>query len=273
VARMSKYEKIRNKRERTFQNKLLAVPKRSRIGIVINSAFFIWCISALFLTLGGGYVTNHQQCMREADQLIERKKLVSQEGAGRRLAFSIALESATTPRKLPSTPTNAGSVVPEFAKMSYFDVQLELSKLLGRIEYEELPDSSLRKARAEWSEFNGQQADRLFDEFQKPIEDGKPPKVDPTHELKSRKLYSQLFNNFASFLNDIDTYAYYFQPDCTALKTLGVALGYKPQIVLASLSPLFNDGTTKDTFAEAIEGFNKLKSDTLALNKAKTSAK
>jgi hypothetical protein len=251
---------------------LSTVPKRNLFLAIINSAIFIWCISALFLTLGGGYVTNHQQCMREADQLIERRKLVSQELAGRRLAFSMTLENATTLQKLPSAPTKVGTSVPEFSKMSYLDIQMELLKLGSRLAYEELPDSSIRNAQVTWSKFNSQQADRLYDEFQKPVDD-KPTKVDPVHELKSRKLYSQLFNDFASFLNDIDTYAYYFQPDCTPLKTLGVALGYKPQIVLASVSPLFASDEVKKTFADAIEGFNKLKSDVLALNNAKTNAK
>jgi hypothetical protein len=269
VARMPKYEKLRNKRERTSQRLSLAnAPKRNIILAIINSAFFIWCISALFLTLGGGYVTNHQQCMREADQIIERRKVVSQEMFGRQLAFSTALENATTLQKLPSGPTIAGSTLPEFSKMSYLDVQMELLKMGNRFAYEVLPDSSIHNAQLAWSEFNDQQADRLFDEFQKPL-DQKPTKIDPNLELRSRKLYSQLFNDFASFQHDLDAYAYYFQPDCTPLKTLEVALGDKPQIVLASVSPLFENGDIKSIFFEAIDRFNKLKSDVLALNNAK----
>jgi hypothetical protein len=33
--------------------------------------------------------------------------------------------------------------------------------------------------------------------------------------------------------------AYSYEPDCTLLKTLGFALGYKAKIVKASVSPLF----------------------------------
>jgi hypothetical protein len=272
VARMPKYEKIRNRRERAFQDKLLTIPKRSRIGIVINSAFFIWCISALFLTLGGGYVTNHQQCMREADQIIERKKLISQEGAGRRLAFSIALESPTAPRQLPSMPTSAGSVAPELAKMSYVDVQLELSKLVGRIEYEKLPDTSISNAEQAWSDFNSEQVDQRYDEAKNSL-GMKAAKIDPNLDFKLNKLSAQLLARFADFMNDIDTYAYYFQPDCTALKTLGVALGYKPQIVLASVSPIFNSDAVRTSLDEDVQGFNKMKSEFLELNKAKSSSK
>jgi hypothetical protein len=50
------------------------------------------------------------------------------------------------------------------------------------------------------------------------------------------------------------------------LKTLGVALGYKTQIVLASVSPLLESSGVKDISSEAIERFNQLKSDVIALN-------
>ena len=88
---MLESELQRQKRERNFQQRVLnavEAPKRNRFLAVINSAFFLWCISALFLTVGGGYLTNHQQCVREADQLIERRSLLTQELYGRQLAFS-----------------------------------------------------------------------------------------------------------------------------------------------------------------------------------------
>jgi hypothetical protein len=263
---MPKYEKIRNRREQASRKLMSAtVPKRNIVLAIINSAIFIWFISAIFLTLGGGYVTYHQQCMRDADQIIERHRMINQEMVGRRLAFSNAIEAANTVQKLPSGLTKGGSAsVPEFSKMSYFDVQMELVKFGSRIAYEELPDSSISTARLAWGEFNHQQADRLFDDFQKPL-DAKPIKIDPNVELRSRKLYLQLFNDFASFEYNIDTYAYYFHPDCAPLKLLGVALGYKPAIVLASISPLYHD-IAKSTLAEDIEGFHRLKSDILALN-------
>jgi hypothetical protein len=268
---MPKYEKIRNERDRASQKRLLT-PKRNTVLAVINSAFFIWCISAALLTVGGGYVTNHQQCMREADQIIERRNLFSQELSSRRLAFSTALENATVLQKLPYGPTTAGSIVPEFSKKSYLDVLMESLSVGRRVAYEELPDPSIRNAQLAWSEFNHQQADGLFDEVQKPLNDN-PTKIDPAFELRSRKLYSQLFNDFESFQHDIDTYAYYFEPDCTPLKTLGVALGYKPPIVLASVSPLFGNESNKSIFVEALERFNKLKSDILSLNDSKATAK
>ncbi len=273
MAGMPKYEKIRNKRERASQKLLSAsVPKRNIVFAIINSAFFIWCLSAALLTVGGGYVTNHQLCMREADQLNERRNLISREMFGRQLAFSVTLENVTTLKKLPSGPTAAGSAVPEFSKMTYFDVQQEFLKVLSRIEYEELPDSSISNVQRAWSEFNSEQADGLRDEFNKPLDD-RLKKIDPNFELRSRKLYSKLFNDFGFFQHNIDTYAYYFHADCSPLKSLGVALGYKPRIVLGSVSPIFESGAIKNTFADAIERFNKLKSDILSLNNAKIIAK
>jgi hypothetical protein len=91
-----------------------------------------------------------------------------------------------------------------------------------------------------------------------------PTQVDPELELRSRKLYGQLFNGLSLFQHDVDTYAYYFQPDCTPLKTLRVALGFKSPIVLASVSPIFGSAAIKQTFHDDIEGFNKMKSDMLS---------
>ena len=87
VARMPKYEKIRNERDRAHQKKSLGVPKRNVVLAVINSGFFLWLLSAALLTGGGGYITNHQECMREANQLIQRRSLVSEEMFGRLVAY------------------------------------------------------------------------------------------------------------------------------------------------------------------------------------------
>jgi hypothetical protein len=50
------------------------------------------------------------------------------------------------------------------------------------------------------------------------------------------------------------------------LKSPGGALGYKSLIVFISVSPLLESGGVKDILSEAIERFNQLKSDVIALN-------
>jgi hypothetical protein len=272
VRRMPKYEKFRNERERAFQKRVLASgSKRNVFFAVINSGFFLWLLSAVLLTIGGGYITNHQQCMREADQLIERRNKISNELSGRQLAFSSALEVVTTLKQLRYGPSTLGSTVPELSKLSYLEVQQEWWKLLNRTEYDELPNTPIRSTRNEWSEFNRREADRGFEEVQRPIDD-KPRKLDPNLEFRSRKLYVQLFNGLDSFLQDIERLAYYFEPNCSPMRTLGVALGYKPQIVHARVSPLVETDSF-NLLADSIEGFNKLKSEMVSLNNEKKLAK
>src|SRR5215469_1400068 len=65
-----------------FQQRLLAAvekPERNRLLAVINSAFFLWVMSALLLSIGGSYITNHKQCLDDAEKVIERRSHLSQE--------------------------------------------------------------------------------------------------------------------------------------------------------------------------------------------------
>jgi hypothetical protein len=270
VAKMPKYEKIRNRRERIVSKALASGSRKNVLFAVINSAFFLWCLSALLLTIGGGYITNHQQCMRDADQLVERRNMVSKELSGRLSAFFAALEAATTLKQLPVSPSASGSAVSELSKLSYFDVQQEWWKILSRTEYDELPYTSIRNTQIDWLKFNHDQAHKSFEEAQLPV-DGKARKLDPTLEFRFRKLHRRLFVGLESFQYDIDRLAYYYEPNCTPLRTFAVALGYKPQIVRARVSP-FIENEILNPLAETIEGFDKLKSETMLINSAMMAA-
>jgi hypothetical protein len=228
-------------------------PKRNIVLIVVNSASFFWFLSAALLAAGGGYVANHEACLREADQLIERRSLISFELLGRQRSSSIKLESSSAYNGAPSGSSNAGSSVPEFSKMTYGDVQQEWLKALRRVEYEELPDGSIEQLQREWLEFNPQVADEPFGDVNKPIRND-AVKINPVLESKVRKLRSPLFSGYDSFLRDLDTYVYFFQTNCTPLRTLGVAFGHKPQIVLASVSPLFENGSMRRSLQGRLAG-------------------
>jgi hypothetical protein len=68
----SQHDHLREKREREFQQRLLAVlektPKTARFA-VINSPIVIWVLSAIFVTLGGGYYTTYHQCVDDARRI------------------------------------------------------------------------------------------------------------------------------------------------------------------------------------------------------------
>jgi hypothetical protein len=262
VARMPRYEKIRNQRDRAFKKRSIA-PKRNIVLAIINSAFFLWFLSAVLLTVGGGYITNHQQCMRDADALIERRHTISQELNGRENALLSELEAATTLSKLPDTfSSTKGSFYPQWSKHSFFYVAMEETiGLANRTQYDSLPETEILKTQNKWSDFI-----RSIDESQKPME-GKPQKIEPNREFKRKKLGLQLLFSFRKFQREFNASAYNYQPDCTPLKTLGVALGYKPKNVRASVSPYFGDGNDiMGTLTEEIERLDQLKSDLLSLD-------
>jgi hypothetical protein len=48
----------------------------------VNSSFFLWVVSALFLTAGGWYLTKYQQCAKHSDEAVENLKKVSEEYSG-----------------------------------------------------------------------------------------------------------------------------------------------------------------------------------------------
>jgi hypothetical protein len=59
--KMPKYEKIRNQRSRQ------APVKSSRLWTFINSAFFLWLLSAVILSIGGAYFNQHLACITSAE--------------------------------------------------------------------------------------------------------------------------------------------------------------------------------------------------------------
>jgi len=66
--KMPKYAKLQNaRRPSTKEN-----DKRSRLAAIINSAFFLWCLTAVCVTFGGAYFSQVQKCMADADVLIDR---------------------------------------------------------------------------------------------------------------------------------------------------------------------------------------------------------
>ena len=67
MARMPKYEKIRNR----YAGRSRPQPTHSRFWIVANSSIFLWFLTATVLTAGGTFVSSYQQCKKDAEDQIE----------------------------------------------------------------------------------------------------------------------------------------------------------------------------------------------------------
>jgi hypothetical protein len=251
---MPRYEKLRNARLRGFRKEVLGAvepPKATRLWRFLNSAFVIWCLSAILLTVGGGYITNHQQCMRDADQIIDRRSHLASEIFGRNAAFATRVADAKT-LEPPFFPGKQGSLYPDLSNIPYREVERELWSINDRIEREELPDIEMQNAQIRWLDVMSSRADREFEKFRQPSLPSKPDEA-----LKEFKITVALQSLYDTFNRDLDMLAYFYRPDCTILKTLGTALGYKPQIVKASISPSFFLPDTRDILKDDIDQIDK----------------
>lgn len=262
---------LRQKREREFQERIIASlekPKGNRFWAFINSAIFIWFLSATVLAMGGGYITNHQQCLHDAEQIIDRRARLGLELAGRQRAFNDTVQQAKTQKDAPFGPGIKGSVYDDLSKMSYFEVSNEFLKLEGRVERVQFPDGDeIHQARMKWMEFNRALADKMFDEAQKPILGNGPPtdKAQQAKDFKMQQLMTQLNFEIMSFDRDIDNYAYSLEPNCNLIFVGASVLGYKPPIVLASISPLYQLGSGfSEIFQDRKESIEKLQAQVRA---------
>jgi hypothetical protein len=103
-----------------------------------------------------------------------------------------------------------------------------------RVELEDLPDPQLMEAQVRWLNYNSSHADLEFEKSREPELSSKPNEA-----LKELKTTVELQLLLDDFNRDLDTMAYFYEPDCTLLKTLGTAFGYKPRIAKGSVSPMF----------------------------------
>ena len=91
---MREGEFLRERREREFQAKVLDAldkQKNNRFLSIINSAAFLWFLSALFVTAGGSYYTKYQECARQADETIDKFQHLNEELYIRRKAIFQAI--------------------------------------------------------------------------------------------------------------------------------------------------------------------------------------
>jgi hypothetical protein len=71
---LPRFEKLRNRRQREFESKLLtlATPKpKNRFLTFINAPFTLWFLSAVVLGFGSVYFTAYKQCIIDGTKLSE----------------------------------------------------------------------------------------------------------------------------------------------------------------------------------------------------------
>ncbi len=247
----------RQRREREFQERVLEAlekPKKNRLIAVVNSGFFLWLLTAILVTLGGGYITNHQQCMRDADQIIARKNHLQQEILARQPMQLELVEKAQTLDQLPGGREMQGALLSDLSKVSFLELRQELETLDRRVTYDHLDDPLIEKIEVASIPLVGPPQQLLTDQ----------------DKLRLRKLQMKQQIEYDTFRLVLDRYAYFFEPSCGMWNTLMTALGYRVAIVSASVSAVYSlmlRGSS--TLIGTLERMSKLRDDILAIKNSR----
>ena len=158
-----------------FQRRVLAAvdrvlaavekPKRGRLLAIINSSFFIWLMSVLLLTIGGSYITNHKQCLDDAEKIMDRRDHLRQEMYVRDFDYEHRVAEAKTFREAVSASPRGPAKQPLFSalgNLSYGEMHGEYYTLSERIRYEEFPDPAIDKLRREKNDRSYELGRKLF---------------------------------------------------------------------------------------------------------------
>lgn len=101
-----------------FKRRVLAAlekPPKRKIFAVINSGLFLWFLTLLVVTAGGALLTSRQQCLKEADEAIERDTRVQREIFQRELKIKQIITAAPTIAEVRSQLSQPITYYPEFA--------------------------------------------------------------------------------------------------------------------------------------------------------------
>jgi hypothetical protein len=246
-----------------FQRRVLAAvdrvlaavekPKRGRLLAIINSSFFLWLMSVLLLTIGGSYITNHKQCLDDAEKIIDRRRHLRAELYSRDIDYVRRVKEATTLREAAYTfPDKRGSIFSDLANLTYQELQGEYHTLDNRIRYEEFHDL-VDKFRFDH--------DHLFFHYMgrihaRTIKNKLFSADDEAHLLRSKQLDNNAFYAIQNFNNKVE-FGYEFLPDCTAFNTAAIAFGYRLPIVFAEAP----SGSSKEDLIREIEEVEQANKD------------
>jgi len=250
-----------------FQQRVLAAvekPKRNRFLTVINSAFFLWVMSALFLSIGGSYLTNHRQCLDDAEKIIERRNQLSVELQSRNNTVAHRLTEAKTFQEanqevstlLLQQPAvgqdKRGSIFSDLSNKTYPELQTEFGTLTDRIKYAEFPDPSIVEYRQKLAETPPDV--KLHEDSQQ-----SPP--DEGRMLKLMQVAMRLSVAKQVFEAVLDAVGYHFRPNCSIINVAKLTFGYRPPIVFAEINPLYATADGKRAIELAIREVEQKQKD------------
>jgi hypothetical protein len=138
---MRQSEFLREKREREFYARVLGAlekPNSNRLLAIVNSAAFLWLLSALLITSGGSYFTKYQECARQADEIIDKFQRLNEELYIRRKAIFQAISDSGSIDAIRSSIKELPSIYVDLKPRTIRDLDAEFRKLNARIDHSQL---------------------------------------------------------------------------------------------------------------------------------------
>ena len=140
MTRMPKYEKIRNRMHR--QTAISEKPEKGRLLAIVNSAFFLWLMTAIFLTIGGTYFTTVQKCMADAESAIYQWEMADSELSNRDYYFKYAVANAGSISNLKAAAELYKSVSSDYQTRDTFELEASQHRILRKASAAELEQLS-----------------------------------------------------------------------------------------------------------------------------------
>lgn len=136
VGRLAPYEP-KDDPDKEFQERLLAAlakPKPNCFLAVVNSAFFLWLLSALFLSFIGASLTTRQQCLSEAEKVSTNYDHIHAELKTRLYAVNQIVQAAGDTGEIRQKLTNLPWTYDDLRHRSLAELRHEAFELLRQIE-------------------------------------------------------------------------------------------------------------------------------------------
>jgi len=126
--------------EADFQERILRAlepgPKR-RLFVVLNSAFFLWTLTAILLTLGGAFASRRSECILAFEKFKEDWIPLSEEVGGRQDDIMFAILRAEDPNELASKMAEIKGTFSTFKHQGLRELLKRQQTLAGNIDFED----------------------------------------------------------------------------------------------------------------------------------------
>lgn len=127
-----------------FKRRVLAAieqPPKGKFLAIVNSSLFLWFLTLLVITAGGASLTSYQQCLKEAEEAIERDTKVRREIFQRELKIKQIILGSSSVADMRTQLKQPNAYYPEFAgfpsqllresTLAFLQKVTDFKKLLG----------------------------------------------------------------------------------------------------------------------------------------------